>query len=107
MPDSITPFVLQAAYSHYDFKKAATSYGTAFHTSILILGIRIHLSTSFVIGGNVVYRLAVPAMLCSLVGGYVGSAMAVKRGARFIRGMMLAVMALLMVKLAADLFTGA
>ena len=63
--------------------------------------------TSFVIGGNVVYRLAVPAMLCSLVGGYVGSAMAVKKGARFIRGMMLAVMALLMVKLAADLFTGA
>lgn len=58
---------------------------------------------SFVIGGNVVYRLAVPAMICSLIGGYAGSAMALKRGAKFIRVMMLVVMALLMIKLATDL----
>ncbi len=61
---------------------------------------------SFIAGGNVVYALAVPAMVCSLIGGYAGSAMALRRGARLVRGMMLAVMALLMIKLAADLIAG-
>lgn len=63
--------------------------------------------TSFIIGGNVVYRLAIPAMICSLIGGYAGSAMALKRGARFIRVMMLAVMALLVIRMAANLIAGA
>lgn len=54
---------------------------------------------SFISSGYVIYQLAVPAMLCSLVGGYLGSSMALKKGAKLIRGMMFVVMALLIVKL--------
>ena len=54
---------------------------------------------SFITGGYVIYKLAVPAMLCSLVGGYLGSSMALKKGAKLIRGMMFVVMALLVIKL--------
>lgn len=57
---------------------------------------------SFISSGYVIYRLAVPAMLCSVVGGYLGSSMALKKGAKLIRGMMLVVMALLILRLITD-----
>ena len=41
-------------------------------------------------------------MLCAAVGGYVGSALAMKRGARFVRYVMLLVMAILIIKLMVD-----
>lgn len=58
---------------------------------------------SFISSGYVVYKLAVPAMLCSVVGGYLGSSMALKKGAKLIRGMMLVVMALLILKLIGEM----
>ena len=57
---------------------------------------------SFIYGGYIIYPLAVPAMLCSVAGGYLGSCMALKKGARLIRGMMFVVMALLIVKLVTE-----
>lgn len=53
--------------------------------------------------GQVIFALAVPAMCFSMAGGWIGSRLALKRGARFIRYVMLGVLALLVVKLAADL----
>lgn len=50
--------------------------------------------------GNVLLALAVPAMLASALGGYIGSALAIRRGAGLIRLAMLLVMAGLVVKLA-------
>lgn len=57
---------------------------------------------SFISSGYIVYRLAVPAMLCSVVGGYLGSSMALKKGAKLIRAMMFVVMALLIIKLVTE-----
>ena len=54
--------------------------------------------------GNVIYALAVPAVCCSVAGGWLGSRLALLRGARLVRWVMLGVLALLTVKLAADLF---
>lgn len=54
--------------------------------------------------GQVLFALAVPAMLCSIAGAQVGTRLALKRGARFIRYIMLFVLALLIVKLALSLF---
>lgn len=53
--------------------------------------------------GQVIFALAVPAMCFSMAGGWIGSRLALKRGARFIRYVMLGVLALLVMKLAADL----
>ena len=54
------------------------------------------------LNGNIVFALAVPAMACSAVGGYLGSWLAIRKGARFIRWVMMGVMVLLLVKLAVD-----
>ena len=55
--------------------------------------------TSWIIGGKVLYALAAPAVACSLAGGWLGSRLAIHKGARFIRYVMLAVLALLIGKL--------
>ena len=52
--------------------------------------------------GNVLFALAIPAMCCSVAGGWLGAKLALGKGAGFIRWVMLAVLALLTVKLAVD-----
>ena len=52
--------------------------------------------------GNIVFALAVPAMACSVLGGLLGSHLAIRRGARFIRAVMMGVMVLLLIRLAVD-----
>ena len=52
--------------------------------------------------GYVLYPLAIPAMICSIVGGLIGSKLALMKGAKFVRFVMLGVLALLTVKLAID-----
>ena len=54
------------------------------------------------INGNIVFALAVPAMAMTAVGGYIGSVLAIRKGAKFIRLVMMGVMVLLLVKLAVD-----
>ena len=55
--------------------------------------------------GNVLFALAIPAMCCSVAGGWLGARLALRKGAGFIRWVMLAVLALLTVKLAVDWLT--
>ena len=55
--------------------------------------------------GNVLFALAIPAMCCSVAGGWLGARLALTRGARFIRWVMLGVLALMTVKLAVDWLT--
>ena len=55
--------------------------------------------------GNVIYALALPAMCFSILGGWLGAKLALTRGARLIRYVMLGVLALLTIKLAADLLS--
>lgn len=52
--------------------------------------------------GNVLFALAIPAICCSVAGGWLGAKLALTRGARFIRYVMLGVLALLTVRLAVD-----
>ena len=52
--------------------------------------------------GNVLFALALPAMCCSVLGGWLGAKLALTRGARFIRWVMLGVLALLTVRLAVE-----
>jgi len=49
--------------------------------------------------GQVIFALAIPAVLFSITGGWLGSKLALMRGAKFIRYVMLAVLALLVVTL--------
>ena len=76
-----------------------TASGTA---KLINLSSNIGALWSLLTGGNVLFGLAIPAMVFSTAGGYLGSWLAMKRGATFIRKIMLVVLALLVLKLAFD-----
>ncbi len=57
---------------------------------------------TFIRADAVIFSIAVPAALCNMAGCYLGSKCALAEGARFIRPMILVVMALLMINLFFD-----
>lgn len=52
--------------------------------------------------GNVLFALAFPAMACSVMGGWLGAKLALTKGAKLIRFVMMGVLALLTVRLAME-----
>lgn len=60
---------------------------------------------TFLSSGSVLVALAIPAALCSMAGNYLGASLAVRKGARFIRPLSFAVLALLLVTIAVKRFT--
>ncbi len=52
--------------------------------------------------GNVLIALGLPAALCGIAGNWLGAGLTMKKGAGFIRWMMLAVLALLLAKMVLD-----
>lgn len=63
--------------------------------------------TMFAIQGDVVWRIALPMAAAQLCGGILGARLAVRGGARLVRGMVVAVSGALVIKLARDLWLGA
>lgn len=57
---------------------------------------------SHAVNGNILFALAVPAMLCAAAGGYLGSWLAIRKGAKFVRIVMLLMMIALVIKLFID-----
>ena len=60
-------------------------------------------SAVFVVAGLVDYRVAVPAALASFAGGWAGAELALQRGDRFVRGLFLAAVSAMAVKLVVGL----
>lgn len=61
---------------------------------------------SFIVGGHVLYMLAIPAMCFSWLGGWLGSRQAIKRGTGFIRLIMMLVIGLILIRLVGEWFFG-
>lgn len=59
--------------------------------------------TSLFLAGDVLWKLGLPAGLCSMAGASMGSKLTVQRGSKLIRGMMLTVLGLLLVKMITDM----
>lgn len=55
-------------------------------------------ATSYIIAGKVLWSLAVPALCCSMLGGYFGSRYAIRGGGKRIRGMIFVVLGLMFAK---------
>ncbi len=53
--------------------------------------------------GNVLVLLGLPAALCGIAGNWLGAGLTIRRGTRLIRGMMLAVLVLLLAKMVWDM----
>ena len=58
---------------------------------------------TFIFGGVVLWKLAIPGILCTMTGNYVGSSLAIKNGSKFVRPVMAAMIVLLFVKTIYDL----
>ena len=59
---------------------------------------------TFIFAGTIVYSIAIPTAFCGILGNYIGAGFAIKKGARFIRPMMIVVLVLLLVKMLMDVF---
>ena len=57
-----------------------------------------------ILGGKVIYSVAVPAAVFGIIGNYIGAGFAIKKGTAFIKPLMIAVIALLFGKLFYDVF---
>ena len=57
----------------------------------------------FLLGGQVLFTLGLPAMACSIAGGLLGAWLAVRIGGKFIRFMLIGVLALMLIKLVWDM----
>ncbi|MEG1642349.1 MAG: TSUP family transporter [Synergistaceae bacterium] len=61
---------------------------------------------TFAMAGTVIYKIAIPTAICGIIGNYFGSHFAITKGAKFIRPMMLFVLAMLLIKIVYDLVQG-
>ena len=61
---------------------------------------------TFAISGQVLWKIGIPAALCSIAGNSVGASLALKKSAKIIRPMLFVVMGLLVIRLAYDIFAG-
>ena len=59
--------------------------------------------TSLLLTGDVLWLLGLPAGLCAMMGAQLGSRLTLKKGSRFVRGMMLCVLFLLLAKMITDM----
>lgn len=58
----------------------------------------------YLLGGKVLFAVAIPAAICSSLGNILGARTAIKGGSKIIKPVILMVVALLLLKIAADLF---
>lgn len=66
------------------------------NAKVMNLSSNIAAFVTFAIGGNILWALGIPAALCGIAGQYVGSGLALKKGAKIIRPMFLVVLVLLL-----------
>ena len=59
---------------------------------------------AFIYSGKILYSIAIPAAVSGIAGNYMGAGFAIKKGAKFIRPMMIVVIVLLFAKMFLDVF---
>lgn len=61
---------------------------------------------TFLFNGLVIFQIAIPCAITTIIGAQIGSKMALNRGAKFIKPMMIVVVALMMIKMVYDFIVG-
>ncbi len=82
----------------FDFKTACGN------TKIVNLASNLAALTVFISAGQVLYAVAIPAALCSIAGNWVGSGLAIQKGAKFIKPVLIGALVLLFAKIIYDTF---
>lgn len=76
---------------------------TCGNTKLINFASNIAALVTFIINGNVIYKIGIPCATASIFGNIVGSSLAVKGGGKIVRPMMLLVLALLFIKVVVSL----
>lgn len=90
--------IAYSAWMKYDLKTAS---GNA---KLLNLASNYASLTAVLLNNKVIFSVAVPAAACGIIGNYLGAGFALKKGASFIRPLMIVVIILLFAKLFYDVF---
>lgn len=77
----------------YDLRVASAN------SKVVIMASNYMALMGYLITGNIVYQIAIPATICNILGNYVGAGLAIKNGSKLIRPLMLVIVAGLMVKI--------
>jgi len=88
------------AVMRYDLKTAS---GNA---KVLNLASNLASVVTFAVAGHVIWVIGIPAALFGIAGNYLGSGVAIKKGAKFLRPMLFVVLGLLMIRIIFDFVTG-
>ncbi len=80
----------------FDLKRACGN------TKIVNLTTNVSALVVFILAGQVYYAVAIPAMFFSILGNWLGSGLAIKEGAKFVRPVMIFVLCLLFIKMLYD-----
>ncbi len=72
-------------------------------TKAINLASNIAAVSTFIINGNIIYKLGIPCMIASIVGNLLGSEFAIKKDTKVIKPMLLFVIAALYIKIIVDL----
>lgn len=74
------------------------------NTKVVNLASNLAALATFVLNGNVNYRIGIPCALCGIAGCYLGAGLAIQKGTKVVRPVMLVVVVLLLLKIGGDLF---
>ena len=85
----------------FDLKRACGN------TKIVNLTTNVSALMVFITAGQVYYQVALPATVFSILGNWLGSGLAIKKGAKFVRPVMIFVLCLLLIKIMYDFFSTA
>jgi uncharacterized membrane protein YfcA len=75
-------------------------------TKVLNFSSNIASMLTWLASGNILFSIAIPCIICSMSGGFLGSRMAIKIGRKFIRLILALVAVLLFIKILSDLIMG-
>ncbi|MDD6281961.1 MAG: sulfite exporter TauE/SafE family protein, partial [Oribacterium sp.] len=60
--------------------------------------------TIFILNGQTLFQLGIPAALCNMLGNYIGAGLVMKNGAKIVRPSIIIVLVLLAIKVGTDYF---
>ncbi|MEG2038783.1 MAG: TSUP family transporter [Oscillospiraceae bacterium] len=73
------------------------------NTKVVNLASNLAAVITFMIYGDINYKIGIPAAICGILGNYLGAGIAIKKGVKIVRPMMLIVVALLLIKVGSSL----
>lgn len=78
---------------HYDLRVASAN------SKVVIMASNYVALVGYMMTGNIIYQIAIPATICNMLGNYVGAGLAIKNGEKLIRPLMIGIVIFLIIKI--------